>query len=180
VRPSRRQEWALPSFTGGDRPLRRKQRATGLAHRRVFCVPRFVLHSASTDSMAAKRTCRYRAASADQIAWSHSRRPQVYKLATNPVLAGVVAEKLAERWSPEQIACWLKTTYPENQQMQVSHESIYRTLFIHSRGALRREHSCRVSRDGNDRRRYFASRMRGPNHCQSCSSRRVQESPRTP
>jgi IS30 family transposase len=82
---------------------------------------------------------RYRAASADQIAWSRSRRPKVCKLATNPALAGVVAEKLAERWSPQQIAGWLKSTYPENQQMQVSHESIYRTLFIQSRGALRRE-----------------------------------------
>ncbi|MCW2848242.1 MAG: family transposase, partial [Marmoricola sp.] len=58
---------------------------------------------------------------------------------TNPALAGVVAEKLAQRWSPQQIAGWLKSTYPENQQMQVSHESIYRTLFIQSRGALRRE-----------------------------------------
>ena len=50
-----------------------------------------------------------------------------------------MAEKLAQRWSPQQIAGWLKTTYPEDQQMQVSHESIYRTLFIQSRGALRRE-----------------------------------------
>ena len=82
---------------------------------------------------------RYRAATADQIAWSRSRRPKVCKLATNPALAGVVAEKLAQRWSPQQIAGWLKTTYPDNQQMQVSHESIYRTLFIQSRGALRRE-----------------------------------------
>jgi IS30 family transposase len=63
----------------------------------------------------------------------------VCKLATNPALAGVVAQKLADRWSPQQIAGWLKTTYPDNQQMQVSHESIYRTLFIQSRGALRKE-----------------------------------------
>jgi IS30 family transposase len=54
-------------------------------------------------------------------------------------LAGVVAEKLVDRWSPQQIAGWLKTSYPDNQQMQVSHESIYRTLFIQSRGALRKE-----------------------------------------
>ena len=73
------------------------------------------------------------------MAWSRSRRPKICKLARNPALAGVVAEKLAQRWSPQQIAGWLKTTYPDNQQMQVSHESIYRTLFIQSRGALRRE-----------------------------------------
>ena len=48
-------------------------------------------------------------------------------------------EKLKRRWSPQQIAGWLKTTYPDNQQMQVSHESIYRTLFVQSRGALRKE-----------------------------------------
>jgi IS30 family transposase len=82
---------------------------------------------------------RYRAATADQTAWSQARRPKTCKLATDPALAGVVAEKLADRWSPQQIAGWLKTTYPDNQRMQVSHESIYRTLFIQSRGALRKE-----------------------------------------
>ena len=66
-------------------------------------------------------------------------RPKTCKLATNPVLAGVVAEKLQRRWSPEQIAGWLKISYPDNHQMQVSHESIYRTLFVQSRGALRKE-----------------------------------------
>ena len=82
---------------------------------------------------------RYRAGVADQGAWSQARRPKTCKLATNPALAEVVAEKLRRRWSPQQIAGWLKTTYPDNQQMQVSHESIYRTLFIQSRGALRKE-----------------------------------------
>jgi IS30 family transposase len=82
---------------------------------------------------------RYRAATADQQAWSRATRPKTCKLATNPALAGVVAEKLTRRWSPQQIAGWLKATYPDNQQMQVSHESIYRTLFVQSRGALRKE-----------------------------------------
>jgi IS30 family transposase len=82
---------------------------------------------------------RYRAATADQQAWSKATRPKPCKLASNPVLAGVVAEKLQRRWSPEQIAGWLKVTYPDNQRMQVSHESIYRTLFVQSRGALRKE-----------------------------------------
>jgi IS30 family transposase len=82
---------------------------------------------------------RYRAAPADQRAWAQARRPQGCKLATHPTLRAMVGEKLEEQWSPQQIAGWLKTTYPDDPEMQVSHETIYRTLFIQSRGALRRE-----------------------------------------
>jgi IS30 family transposase len=82
---------------------------------------------------------RYRAAAADQQAWARATRPKTCKLANNPVLAGIVAEKLQRRWSPQQIAGWLKLTYPDDPEMQVSHESIYRTLFVQSRGALRKE-----------------------------------------
>ena len=82
---------------------------------------------------------RYRAAPADQQAWSRARRPQACKLATRPALRAIVGEQLKQKWSPEQIAGWLKATYPNDPEMQVSHETIYRTLFIQSRGALRRE-----------------------------------------
>ena len=82
---------------------------------------------------------RYRATAADQGAWAKATRPKPCKLATNPALAGIVTAQLQRRWSPQQIAGWLKTTYPDNHQMQVSHESIYRTLFVQSRGALRKE-----------------------------------------
>jgi IS30 family transposase len=82
---------------------------------------------------------RYRATLADQAAWAKATRPKACKLATNPVLAGIVAAKLQRRWSPEQIAGWLKLTYPDDPGMHVSHESIYRTLFVQSRGALRKE-----------------------------------------
>lgn len=82
---------------------------------------------------------RYRAATADQHAWARATRPKACKLATNPVLAGIVAEKLQRRWSLQQIAGWLKLTYPHDPEMHVSHESIYRTLFVQSRGALRKE-----------------------------------------
>src|SRR3954451_16154114 len=83
---------------------------------------------------------RYRAASADQLAWARARRRKACKLATHPALRAIVVEKLKqEQWSPQQIAGWLKTTYPDDPEMQVSHETIYRTLFIQSRGALRRE-----------------------------------------
>src|SRR4051794_15195375 len=82
---------------------------------------------------------RYRAAPADQRAWLRARRPQVCKLATRPGLRAMVGEKLTQRWSPQQIAGWLKATYPDDPEMQVSHETIYRTLFVQSRGALRKE-----------------------------------------
>jgi IS30 family transposase len=82
----------------------------------------------------------YRAAPADQLAWARARRRKACKLATRPALRAIVVEKLKqEQWSPQQIAGWLKTTYPDDPEMQVSHETIYRTLFIQSRGALRRE-----------------------------------------
>ena len=78
----------------------------------------------------------------------------IAKWFTNPALAGPVSEKLRRRWSPQQIAGWLKVTHTDNQQMQVSHESIYRTLFVQSRGALRREltHPVRPSAPPEGRR----------------------------
>jgi len=81
---------------------------------------------------------RYRAATADQIAWSRSRRPKLCKLAQNRTLARIVTEKLRRLWSPEQIAGWLKHTYPRESH-RVSHETIYRSLFIQARGALKKE-----------------------------------------
>ena len=82
---------------------------------------------------------RYRAAAADRQAWTRATRPKPCKLATNSVLAGIVTEKLQHRWSPQQVAGWLKLTYSDDPEMHVSHESIYRTLFVQSRGALRKE-----------------------------------------
>ena len=82
---------------------------------------------------------RYRAARAEQQAWFRGTRPKRCKLAGQPELRDIVAAQLRRRWSPQQIAGWLKTTYPDDPEMQVSHETIYRTLFIQSRGALRKE-----------------------------------------
>jgi IS30 family transposase len=81
----------------------------------------------------------YRATRSDRAAWDRATRPKLCKLAGNVVLAGIVEAKLRRRWSPQQIAGWLKLTYPDDPEMQVSHESIYRTLFVQSRGALNRE-----------------------------------------
>jgi len=81
----------------------------------------------------------YRAQTADRRAWARSRRPKRCCLATRPPLRRVVAAKLALQWSPQQIANWLRATFPSDADMQVSHETIYRTLFVQSRGALKRE-----------------------------------------
>ena len=81
----------------------------------------------------------YRASQADQAAWDRAHRPKTCKLVENRALARIVARKLQMEWSPEQIAGWLKHTYPDNEHYQVSHETIYRSLFIQARGALKKE-----------------------------------------
>ncbi len=81
----------------------------------------------------------YRAGQAEQAAWGRALRPKTCKLADNRALAHLVAEKLQLQWSPEQIAGWLRWAYPGNREHQVSHETIYRTLFIQARGALKKE-----------------------------------------
>lgn len=81
----------------------------------------------------------YRATQADALAWDRARRPKTCKLVRNRTLAQVVASKLRLQWSPEQIAGWLKHVYAVNKDYQVSHETIYRSLYIQARGALKRE-----------------------------------------
>lgn len=81
----------------------------------------------------------YRANQADQLAWERARRPKVCKLVRNRALVHVVANKLRLQWSPEQIAGWLKHAYAVNRDYQVSHETIYRSLYIQARGALKKE-----------------------------------------
>ena len=81
----------------------------------------------------------YRASEADQAAWDRAHRPKRCKLVENRALARIVAKKLKQLWSPEQIAGWLKRTYPDDENFQVSYETIYRSLFIQARGALKKE-----------------------------------------
>jgi IS30 family transposase len=81
----------------------------------------------------------YRAHRADQAALRRARRPKVCKLASNPRLALMVQEKLSLWWSPQQISGWLKESYPSSPEMWVSHETIYLTLFVQGRGALKHE-----------------------------------------
>ena len=81
----------------------------------------------------------YRATQADQTAWDRARRPKRCKLACNRILNRAVATKLKLQWSPQQIAGWLKREYPEDESHHVSHETIYRSLFIQARGVLKKE-----------------------------------------
>jgi IS30 family transposase len=82
---------------------------------------------------------RYRAQAADAAAFCRAQRPKAAKLVAQPRLRAVVEAKLALRWSPQQIAGWLPLAYPQDLVMRVSHETIYLSLFVQSRGALRRE-----------------------------------------
>ncbi len=82
---------------------------------------------------------RYRAAGADKRAWARAHRPKRCKLARYRWLRGMVARKLRLNWSPEQIAGWLKRRYPRQERYQVSHEAIYRSLFVQARGVLKKE-----------------------------------------
>lgn len=82
---------------------------------------------------------RYRAHQADLLAWDRALRPKTCKLVRNQALAQVVAAKLRLQWSPEQIAGWIKHAYAVNKDYQVSHETIYRSLYVQARGALKNE-----------------------------------------
>ena len=81
----------------------------------------------------------YRANKAEDAAWERAKRPKACKLSQLPKLARLIAKKLKTNWSPDQIAGWLKDTYPDDENKQVSHETIYKTLFIQARGALKKE-----------------------------------------
>ncbi len=83
--------------------------------------------------------CAYRAAQADREAWRSARRPKRCLLACNQPLQRLVAAKLQQDWSPQQIAAWLRDQYPGNPERWVSHETIYRSLFIQARGALKKQ-----------------------------------------
>jgi len=94
----------------------------------------------------------YRARNADLGAWQRARRPKPSKLACNALLRAIVEDKLELKWSPEQIAAWLRRAYPEDEAMRISHETIHLSLFVQSRGALRHE-LTRQRRSGHAIRR---------------------------
>jgi IS30 family transposase len=108
----------------------------------IRCIAAGIYKAASTVSREIARNggrAGYRATIADLRAWRAARRPKACKLATQHRLQRVVAEKLQLDWSPEQIAGWLREAFPDDGAMQVSHETIYRSLFVQARGVLKKE-----------------------------------------
>src|SRR5512132_175619 len=143
------------SQTGGIRPPTRSRCASSLTLSEREEISRALVEGQSIRSVAARlgrapstvsREIKrnggrsdYRATEADYCAWDRAVRPKPCKLVENTVLASLVSDKLRLLWSPEQIAGWLKHTYPSDESRHVSHETIYRSLFIQARGALKKE-----------------------------------------
>jgi IS30 family transposase len=101
----------------------------------------------------------YRAQRADRRTWARARRPKVCRLAARPSLRRLIAKKLARQWSPQQIAGWLRRTFPSDPDRHVSHETIYRSLFVQSRGVLKRELAQHLRRHRVRRHARAANRM---------------------
>jgi len=141
--------------SGGIAPRtrRRAERALSLVEREEISrclatggslrsIARALHRSASTISREVRRhggADGYRACEADRKAWDLGVRPKVCKLSQNPRLQRAVASKLQLQWSPMQISAWLERQYAADETMRVSHETIYRTLFVQARGALKKE-----------------------------------------
>ncbi len=141
--------------TGGIRPPERRRSAKALTLAEREEISRAVVSGESVRSIAvqlerapstiSRELTRnggqdgYRATQADNAAWDRAHRPKRCKLAENRALARIVTDKLRMLWSPEQISGWLQHTYPCDESHHVSHETIYRTLFIQARGALKKE-----------------------------------------
>lgn len=135
-RPRQRSKCAL---TLGER----EEISRGLSQAEsIRSIARRLNRSPSTVSREIERNgglSRYRAVAADENAWKRGRRPKPCKLAVETRLQRVVAAKLRENWSPEQIAGWLAREYPKDDRMRISHETIYRSLYIQARGVLKKE-----------------------------------------
>jgi len=121
----------------------REEISRGIAAENSFrAIARTLNRAVSTVSLEVARhggRSGYRAAQADWTAWESARRPKICLLARNRDLQRIVVVKLKQDWSPQQIAGWLRDQYPDNPEMWVSHETIYRSLFVQARGALKKE-----------------------------------------
>ncbi len=121
---------------------------------------------------------KYRANLADQYAWDRARRPKPCKLTENRILANMVANKLQRQWSPEQISGWLKHLFTGHQEYRVSHETIYRSLYIQARGALKKELLEHLRRTRAMRRSRHHT-QKTDNHGRICDAVSISERPAT-
>lgn len=143
------------ALNGGTSPRKRRRAAVALrpeereeisreiaAGRSIRRIAVSLGRAPSTVSREVKRNggrSVYRTSEAEACAWEQALRPKPCRLATHPALRWRVAQKLALEWSPEQISGWLKRAFPADEGMQLSHETIYRSLFVQTRGVLKKE-----------------------------------------
>jgi IS30 family transposase len=180
------------SETGGMRPAERRRatRSLSLSEREetsrglisgqsLRAIAKDLGRSPSTVSREIRRNRgrrSYRAHKADAAAWERAKRPKTCKLAQNEALARVVAGKLLLEWAPEQIAGWLKRAYRGNGAFQVSHETIYKSLYIQTRGALKKELLAYLRRTRAIRRSRHHT-QKGPEHGQIVDAVPISERP---
>ena len=147
--------YPLLSRTGGIRPPERKRSRLALrlserkeisrglrAQLSLRTIARQLRRAPSTISREVRHNggrTGYRAARSDRAAWDRTRRPKPCKFACRPAFCRTVSVKLELKWSPQQIAGWLKREHPDDEHRRVSHETIYRSLFIQTRGVLKKE-----------------------------------------
>ena len=171
--------FSVISPTGGIRPpdRRRSSSALSLSEREEISrglstkqslrtIARQLRRAPSTISREVRRNgglAGYRATASDQAARGRARRPKMCKLACHPKLACAVSAKLRRKWSPEQVAGWLKRAFPGEAHKQVSHETIYRSLYIQARGVLKKELLGHLRARRTVRRSKHASQNRNGN-----------------
>ena len=147
--------YPLLARTGGIRPAKRVRSRLALTliereeisrglrgEMSIRSIARSLKRPASTISREVRRNGGaklYRAAPSDAAAWDRTRRPKLCKLAGNGYLCRAISAKLMRKWSPQQIAGWLMREHPDDESKRVSHETIYRSLFIQTRGVLKKE-----------------------------------------
>ena len=169
--------YPLLSRTGGIRPpeRRRSKRTLSMTEREEISrglstgaslrsIAKLLKRAPSTISREVKRNgglISYRATDSDQAAWERARRPKLCKLACNKALARTVSRLLQRQWSPQQIAGWLKRAHSEDRFNQVSHETIYRSLFVQARGVLKKELLAHLRTTRTIRRSRHAGLKRG-------------------
>jgi IS30 family transposase len=152
--------YSIVSFKGGIAPKQRQRADVALstieresisrglsAGQSIRAMARALGRALSTVSREVARNggpARYRAVDADPNAWRRAKRPKQARLLQHPQLRLVVHEKLRQHWSPVQISGWLAREYPLTMNMRVSHETIYRSVFVQMRGAAKRELTSRL------------------------------------
>ena len=127
------------SLTAQEREEISRGLAAGLSFRRIAArLSRTPLTVGREVSRNGGRAC-YRVTGADERAWAQAARPKPCLLAVNKYLQALVAEKLQAQWSPQQVSGWLGTEHAGDGTIRVSHETIYKSLFIQARGVLKKE-----------------------------------------